>query len=336
MSHLPEIPLHHATAVELTRLEPVKLADLLRIAERSYTGPAIRLGDAVSRRWLRLAGNPYLAELEAIAGQIGRPGAHLLNVSFEWACTTSASADPCGGSRLLRVLDWKLDGLGRNLVVARQSGPAGEFYNITWPGFVGVLTAMAPGRFAAAINQPPLRSFGLPLPLAWVANKRRLWQSLAMPPAHLLRKVFEDCRSYDEAKRMLSETPLCLPVFFTLSGAEPDEGCVIERVEDRCVVHPCPAAVANHWLAMREGGAPRGYDSPGRHRRMCAVMAAPHEDFAWLQPPILNPDTRLVVYANAAKGALRLQGWERHGPATAVFEHGAAQSYPIPTNSSPI
>lgn len=320
MSHLPDIPLHDASPVELTSLEPVKLAELMRIAERSYSGPAIRLGDAVSRRWLRLAGNPFLAELESIAGQIGRPGAYLLNVSYEWACTTSASRDPAGGNRLLRVLDWKLDGLGRNLVLARQRGPAGVFYNITWPGFVGVLTAMAPGRFAAAINQPPLRSFGLPLPFAWAANKRRLWQSQALPPAHLLRKVFEECRTYDEARRLLSEAPLCLPVFFTLSGTTPAEGCVIERTEDRCVIHSCPAAIANHWLAMHEGGTPRGHDSIGRHHRMCTVMTAPQGDFAWLQPPLLNPDTRLVLYANAAGGALRLQGWERHGPATAVFE----------------
>ncbi len=324
MSHLPDIPLHDGTPHDLIAREPVKLADLLRIAERSYSGPAIRLGDAVSRRWLRLAANPYLAELEAIAGALGRPGGHLLNVSYEWACTSSASPDPQGGSRLLRVLDWKLDGLGRNLVVLRQHGPAGLFYNVTWPGFVGVLTAMAPGRFSAAINQPPLRSFGLPLPLAWMANKRRLWQSLAVPPAHLLRQVFEQAPTYAEAKRRLCETPLCLPVFFTLSGTAPGEGCVIERVEDRCEVHEGPAAVANHWLALREGGAPRGHDSPGRHRRMCSVMAAAQPDLSWLQPPILNPDTRLIVDANAAHGRLIAQGWEAHGPVTAIFDLACA------------
>lgn len=320
MDTLPPIPFHDAGPLDLLRLEPVRLNDLIRVAERSYGGPAIRIGDAVSRHWLRLAGNPYLADLEAVAGTLGRPGAYLLNVSYEWACTTSASPDPLGGSRLLRVLDWKLPGLGRNLVVARQQGPAGAFFNVTWPGFVGVLTAMAPGRFAAAINQPPLRRFGLPLPAAWIANKRRLWQSLALPPAHLLRQVFEHCTTYDEAKRRLCETPLCLPVFFTLSGREAGEGCVIERTEDRCVVHESPAAIANHWLGMRETGAPRGHDSPGRYHRMCSVMAAAQGDFTWLQPPLLNPDTRLVVDANASLGRLQAQGWEAHGPATAVFE----------------
>ena len=34
-----------------------------------------------------------------------------------------------------------------------HGGPAGEFYSVTWPGFVGVLTAMAPGRFCGR-DQP--------------------------------------------------------------------------------------------------------------------------------------------------------------------------------------
>ena len=36
-------------------------------------------------------------------------------------------------------------------------GAAGEFINVSWPGYAGTLTASAPGRFAAAINQAPLR-----------------------------------------------------------------------------------------------------------------------------------------------------------------------------------
>ena len=43
------------------------------------------------------------------------------------------------------------------------------------------------------------------------------------------------------------------------------------------------------------------------------------ESLSWLQPPILNPTTRLVATANAATGALCVQGWERHGPATRLF-----------------
>ena len=41
--------------------------------------------------------------------------------------------------------------------VARQRGVAGDFLSVTWPGFAGLLTAVAPGRFAASINQAPMR-----------------------------------------------------------------------------------------------------------------------------------------------------------------------------------
>jgi hypothetical protein len=59
-----------------------------------------------------------------------------------------------------RLLDWGFPKLGENLVVAHQSGPAGDFHNITWPGIAGIYQAVARGRFAAAINQAPMRRHG--------------------------------------------------------------------------------------------------------------------------------------------------------------------------------
>jgi hypothetical protein len=36
--------------------------------------------------------------------------------------------------------------------------------------YVGIITAIAPGRFAAAINQPPVLSYGAILPVDWLAS----------------------------------------------------------------------------------------------------------------------------------------------------------------------
>ena len=36
-------------------------------------------------------------------------------------------------------------------------GDCGDFFSVTWPGYVGALTAMAPRRFAACVNQAPMR-----------------------------------------------------------------------------------------------------------------------------------------------------------------------------------
>ena len=57
----------------------------------------------------------------------------------------------------VRTLDWPFKGLGRHIAVARMRGAGGgDFFSVTWPGYVGALTAMAPGRFAACINQAPM------------------------------------------------------------------------------------------------------------------------------------------------------------------------------------
>lgn len=317
---IPLVDLGTAGPVRLLALERARAEDLIAVGRRSYTGVALRLGDSISRKWLERGANPYRAQIFAVADALGKPGAVMLNLSFEWACTTGTAPSPDGiGNRMLRVLDWRLEGLGRNLIVTREDAPAGVFYNATWPGAIGVLTAMAPGRFSAAINQAPMRQHGLTLLGDWAVNRARLWQSTALPPAHLLRQVFETASSYAEAKRMLAETPLCLPVLFTLSGTRPEEGCVIERSEFETVVHEGAQACANDWRSAKLSGRARGRDNVERRARMEAILAGPVGSFAWVKPPILNRFTRVAVEANAAQAALHVLGYERETPATAEF-----------------
>jgi hypothetical protein len=71
-------------------------------------------------------------EIADVARSIGRPGAFLLNYSYEWGCTTGALPDArAGGMTLLRTLDWPFDGLGRALVVTRQQAEAGVYLSVT-------------------------------------------------------------------------------------------------------------------------------------------------------------------------------------------------------------
>jgi hypothetical protein len=210
MTGLPEIPVIDAResgALQVARMAEAQMRELLRHSRRLIPLPLLTAGDRVSRHWLARAENPYLGEIDAIAGFLGRRGAYALNTSFEWCCTCGVGADPDGGVYLLRVLDWRQSGLGRAMVVAWQEGPAGDFANITWPGFVGVVSAMAPGRFAVALNQPPMMSWNLTPPGDWLIGRVKVWRSRDLPPAHLLRRVCETCTSYDEARHLLSETP---------------------------------------------------------------------------------------------------------------------------------
>ena len=344
---LPEIPV-----IDIGEGGPLALLEaalpraraLLAVGREKYPAAAIRLGDALSRRWLAASAPACLAEVDAIAARLGAPGAHFLNVSYEWACTCGVGpaprtpdggdphdgdprdGDPHGGaSRLLRVLDWSFEGLGAQIVAARGRGDAGPWINLTWPGFVGCIQAMAPGRFAAAFNQAPQRAVAGSFALDWAAARLRVWRSRALPPALLLRRVFESCPDYAAAKAMLTETPIALPAIFTLSGLGPEEGCVIERLEESARVHDIrshggPVAVANAWLGAGRADRPRGEDNPERRRLMAGILERGGDgDFAWLRPPILNPTTHLAMVADAASGRLSAVGIEAEKPATRIL-----------------
>jgi hypothetical protein len=309
----------------------VRLSAVLAAARRRYGRLVLSLGYRATRQWLARSRNPYAHELAAVAAHIGLPGALLLNLSYEWACTSGVATDPEGaGSRMLRTLDWPMHEIGRNAVVVRQDGGAGVYYTVSWPGYVGVLTAMAPGRFAIAINQPPMRRVSGACWLDWVVNRTGVWRGLGLPPSHLARSICDTATSYAEARRRLIETPLCIPAFFILAGASPDEGCVIERSEARAAVHPQPAAIANHWLGLSIPGHDRGTDSHGRRERMATLLHRPGvEGFDWVRPPILNATTRLAAVANAGTGDLTVMGYERSQPATRIFslaEHGCRET----------
>ena len=315
---LPAIPVIDARCggplVVAHAAEP-RMRDLFRHSRRTLTPPVLAVMDAVSRRWLDRVRNPYLGELDEIGSLLGKSGAYALNTSYEWACTSGVGDDPRGGIRLLRVLDWRLGGLGRNVVVALQRGPAGDFWNISWPGYVGTVTAMAPGRFAVAINQPPRLSWGATPPVDWAIGRARVWRSVALPPSHLLRQVCETCATYAHAKRLLSEAPLCLPALFIVAGATPDEGCVIERTPGAAAIREMPAAAANHWVGMKLRGRARGHQSPERQAQMDRNLAGDAETL--FSAPIINRDTQLIAQMNPHSGRLSLQGWEHGLPATA-------------------
>jgi hypothetical protein len=282
---------------------------------------AIRMGDAISRLWLKRWHPFYLEEIDRISARITRPGAYFLNLSYEWGCTSSAGPSPDGlSSRLIRVLDWPDRGLGRYIVAARVKADAGPWLTLTWPGYTGVLQAVAPARFAAALNQAPMeRPVGVYL-ADWVVNRLRIWKQPHLTPAHLLRQVFERASCFAEAKAMLSETPIALPTIYILAGVEPDEACVIERLADRFHVIEGPACAVNAWQASDWPGRLRGQDNTERLELIRSAVRSLDGEFVWLRPPILNRETRLVLVADASSRSVVAQGYESGKAATAVLQ----------------
>lgn len=300
----------------LLREEP-RAHHLLDAATRIVPSRALSGLDSISRRWLAKWNNAHLTEIDAIAKRLGRPGAYFLSVNYEWGCTCRVSPAPDGdGARLIRVLDWRTDGLGRNVLAAKVAGAAGQFVTFTWPGYTGVLQGMAKGRFSAALNQAPMRRVAGAYALDWAANRRRVWSMPHQTPAHLLRAAFETARDFTEARHMLVHEPISTPAIYSIAGTRPSETAVIERTESEARVLDGPNVAANHWQSPLWNGRARGNDSPGRACRMAQISPALDPAFRWLAPPILNERTRLVMVADARLGRVVVQGFEADGAAT--------------------
>ena len=306
--------------------------------------PLMPLLDRLARSWFRRSCSPYVGEIEAVAATRGFSGAWFLNGSYQWGCTALAREER-GAPWLARTLDWPLPGMGRHVDVARMRGPAGDFYNVTWPGYVGVLTAMAPERFAAAINQAPVRrrSHWRALRFPDMAlNAVNTWRHVRhIPPDQLLRQVFETCASFAEARAQLETVPVARPVIYTLVGCAVGERCVIERTEETYRTRHEYVCAANDWQvgdANYEArlGADKALTSTyveaaaNSLRRSDAVAewqgSFARDSFAWVAAPVLNRYTRLAAEMCPDEGVLRVVGYEKPRdldlpqPATAPYE----------------
>ena len=140
MGRLPEIPyadLHGKSLADLLSLYPERGRGLAKASARMFGAAsqiaapaALPLGDAASRRWLETNRNPYLSEIDSFAAALKLDGVYALNVCFEWGCTSGAFQVQ-RDIELRRVLDWMFPRLSEFMVVARQEGRAGDFYNVT-------------------------------------------------------------------------------------------------------------------------------------------------------------------------------------------------------------
>ena len=111
---------------------------------------------------------------------------------------------PAGRRRcaaVTRVLDWPDRGLGRHVVATRVDCPVGRWLTLTWPGYTGVLQAVAAGQFATALNQAPMERPLGDYALDWLINRTRVWKQPHLTAALLLRRVFEQARDFATAKQ---------------------------------------------------------------------------------------------------------------------------------------
>jgi hypothetical protein len=336
ITEIPLIDIRQSSLVQVAKDETVRGRLLINASKESFGWLSriashlfLPLGDSLAKWWLKKTDNPYKAEINGMAKELAIKGVHALNLSYEWGCTSGAYQKE-NEVVLVRVLDWPFPSLGECTVVAHMNGTAGDFYNVTWPGFAGVMNGLAPNRFAASINQAPMERHAGGIISDWVHNRVEFHKSEALPPAHLLRQVFETAASYDEAKELLSKTPVSVPVIYTLAGTKAGEGCVIERLENDFAVRELAqtgtaVSATNHFQTvlsyLGSYWMERSNHSHERYEQSKSFTAEGlTKDFNWFSYPVANEFTRLVMTANAKTGALTVMGTAGAVPTTQVFK----------------
>jgi acid ceramidase len=173
-----------------------------------------------------LVRSDHWSEIEALSRTLQVPVSDVALSNFYYdvlkvvlGCTAFA-VDTGNGILHARNLDWWTENaaLARYTTVSHfVGGPAGEFTTIGWPGFMGVFSGVAPGRFAITLNA--------------VLSLERAQP--ATPVVLVLRTVFEEAQTFDEALAILSSTPLPCDCLLLLSGTRSGELVVIERSPSR-------------------------------------------------------------------------------------------------------
>lgn len=325
LSPIPLITLDTAKQWPFVHAEarPDQLHALIRAAVPAYAPRAmVRLADRSSEKWLARNSSPYIPEVHQINSLAGNPGCvHVLTACYEWGCT--AGALPYDGSMVLfRVLDWPFHGLGRLIEAVVVPARPGPFITLTWPGFTGVLQALAPGRFAVALNQAPLVLHG-PKSMwfaSWVTERRVTYASTAPSPLHVVRMVCEEAGDFATARDMLEHTDISTPATYTLVGMHEGERSIIERSRTSSFTHADAYTAANAWRRPDVRGLPRHMANTERAAQLMHMRPDDPQDIeSWLRPPMRNCFSRLALSCSPREGWIVAQDLEGGRAATEVF-----------------
>jgi len=175
---------------------------------------------------------PLGQEITGVAQVLGVPVGEIvmMNLFYEIValCTSIVAETPDGTIYHARNLDFGIglsftDGL-RNLTIEVEFQKGGKtlFTGVTYAGYVGMLTGMAPQRFSVSVNER----------LSWdiIGNLMEiLTNSNASVVSFLVRHVLETASNYTEALQILSTHPLIADCYIILAGTKSGEGAVITR-----------------------------------------------------------------------------------------------------------
>lgn len=294
---------------------------MLEACRAQYGATLLKIADYFVQKWVTKKADllGYEDELHESAAAIKGPGKYALNLSYEFACTTGVKQEHDQSQTMFRAFDWPVKNLADKVIILKRDGKAGHYWDMTYPGMVGVIQAMAPRRFAISINRAPIPVTiklpffqGITKPLDRWVQRFKTYKTGAVPAPFLLRKVFDECASYDEAVEMLSNTMISAPTIFTIAGVKDGEACVIERDREGAYISKgCDAITANHWQNKNLGKAhPRPINSHDRLKSMRHATKHAKGHFDWASGTLVNDFTRLVFEANPKQEILRIYACE--------------------------
>eukprot|EP01050_Picozoa_sp_SAG11_P017571 SAG11_NODE_2548_length_3231_cov_14.685504_3_plen_436_part_00 len=222
--------------------------------------------------WLRLGARALLAcvpaerraEVEACALACDVPPAELALVNYLYElkakCSSFVVSRTDGRPLHARTLDWPgcavLSACTVRLRVLR--GGRLLYEAVSWPGYLGVLTAVVPGRFSVSVNfrederaAASMAAGGAPGSLTDMARRStamlgafaRRGRSVGFAVRALLEGA--EPRTFEQAVEELRRVELVAPVYFILAGVRRDEGAVLVRAPQR--------SDADGWRCRRLG-----------------------------------------------------------------------------------
>ncbi|WP_337660370.1 C45 family peptidase [Anderseniella sp. Alg231-50] len=262
---------------------------------RKDLGQSASLAETVAQAVRPILPADYWGEMQSVASRVGVPADLLLlcNAYYDVfsaliGCTAFAVDTPEGPLHA-RNLDWWTENrlLNETSMACRFTGaPAGEFISIGWPGYLGVLSGMAPGRFAITLNA--------------VSSEEAA--QIALPVSFLIRKTFEEAGSFGDAVERLAQAVIPGNCLLLVSGVGPGEMLVIERTPTRSAIRQAEAGrviVANEYLKLDAKTAPADTElqssSCSRYDRMAILLQRPPKDLQGCIGYLRNPAVQMDI-----------------------------------------
>lgn len=249
-----------------------------------------QFGSMVNAYRLAYVRRDHGQEIDALAEMCGLSSEEVLVANLYYdaikvvlGCTAFAVDTPKGPLHARNLDWWTENNILRDYTTIMDFSRDGAllFQAVSWPGFIGVLSGLAPGRFAITLN----------------AVSSHEQACLAQPVTLLLRQVFEQAGSYEEAVKMLATEKIVSDCLLLVTGTKQGQLAVIERTPTKGIVREPEGdliAVTNHYRALGIDAGTEGElqtTSCGRYDRTIALIKELHP---------ASPDAAFAILADTS------------------------------------